>query len=89
MNDMMTILMLAIVAAPPHVMIGHGVVNLVRVITKTTRGMLFLSGSSYSNFELKLNSIYHELIRVNCIVCFSYWRSFIALCLAIIEIIEL
>jgi hypothetical protein len=34
MNDMMTILMLAIVAAPPHVMIGRGVVNLVRVITK-------------------------------------------------------
>ena len=26
--------MLAIVAAPPHVMIGHGVVNLVCVITK-------------------------------------------------------
>ena len=61
MNDMMTILMLAIVAAPPHVMIGRGVVNLVCVITKTTRGMLFLSGSSYSNFELKLNSIYREL----------------------------
>ena len=34
MNDMMTILMLAIVATPPHVMIGRGVVNLVRVITK-------------------------------------------------------
>ena len=34
MNDMMTILMLAIVAAPPHVMIGRGVVNLVHVITK-------------------------------------------------------
>jgi hypothetical protein len=32
--DMMTILMLAVVAAPPHVMIGRGVVNLVRVITK-------------------------------------------------------
>ena len=64
MDDMMTILMLAIVAALPHVMIGRGVVNLVCVITKTTRGML-LSGSSYSNFELKLNSIYHELIKVN------------------------
>jgi hypothetical protein len=34
MDDMMTILMLAIVAAPSHVMIGCGVVNLVRVITK-------------------------------------------------------
>jgi hypothetical protein len=34
MDDMMTMLMLAIVAAPPHVMIGCGVVNLVRVITK-------------------------------------------------------
>ena len=65
MDDMMTILMLTIIAAPPHMMIRHGVVNLARVITKTTRGMLFLSGSSYSNFELKLNSIYHELIKVN------------------------
>ena len=37
MDDMMTILMLSIVAAPPHVMIGRGVVNLVRVITKTTK----------------------------------------------------
>ena len=27
-------MMLAIVVAPPHVMIGRGVVNLVRVITK-------------------------------------------------------
>ena len=52
MDDMMTILMLAIVAAPPHTMISRGVVNLVRVITKTTRGMLVLSGSSFSNFEL-------------------------------------
>ena len=34
MDDMMTILMLAIVATPPHVMIGRGVLNLVRVITK-------------------------------------------------------
>ena len=34
MNDMMTILMLAIVVAPPHVMVDHGIVNLVRVITK-------------------------------------------------------
>ena len=50
MDDMMTILMLAIVAALLHVMIGRGVVNLVRVITKTTRGMLFLSRSSCGNF---------------------------------------
>ena len=42
MDDMMTILMLTIVAAPPHVMIGHGVVNLVRVITKDDlRGVVF------------------------------------------------
>ena len=34
MDDMMTILMLTIVATSPHVMIGRGVVNLVRVITK-------------------------------------------------------
>ena len=33
-DDMMTIDMLAIVATLPHVMIGRGVVNLVRVITK-------------------------------------------------------
>ena len=61
MNDMMTILMLAIAATPYHVMIGCGVVNLVHVITKTTRGMLFLSGSSRSNFQINLNSIYYEL----------------------------
>jgi hypothetical protein len=35
MDDMMNhIEMLAIAATPPHVMIGRGVVNLVRVITK-------------------------------------------------------
>jgi len=28
-------MMFAIVVAPPHVMIGRGVMNLVRVITKT------------------------------------------------------
>jgi hypothetical protein len=34
--------MLAIVAAPPHVIIGLGVVNLVRVITKDgTRDVVF------------------------------------------------
>ena len=33
-DDMMTTEMLAIVATLPHVMIGRGVVNLVRVITK-------------------------------------------------------
>ena len=60
MNDMMNILMFAFETTPSHVMIGFGVVNLVCVITKMTRGMLFLSGSSLSNFELKLNSIYHE-----------------------------
>ena len=42
MDDMITILMLAIVAAPPHVMIGRGVVNLVCVITKDDqRGVVF------------------------------------------------
>ena len=60
MDDMMTILMLAIVATSPHVMIGRGVVNLVCVITKTTQEMSVLSGSSFSNFELKLDSVYHE-----------------------------
>ena len=60
MDDMMDMLMLAFATAPSHVMIGFGVVNLVCVITKMTRGMLYLSGSSLSNFELKLNSIYHE-----------------------------
>jgi len=37
MNDMMTILMLAFEATPSHVMIGCGVVNLVRVITKSNQ----------------------------------------------------
>ena len=59
-------LMLAFEAAPPHVMIGCGVVNLVCVITKTTRGMLFLSGSSRGNFWINLNLIYHEH-SLNCI----------------------
>ena len=44
--DVMTILMLAFEATPTHVMIGLGVVDLVHVITKRTRGMSFLSGSS-------------------------------------------
>jgi len=34
MNDMMNILMFAFETTPSHVMIGFGVVNLVRVITK-------------------------------------------------------
>ena len=34
MNDMMNILMFVFETAPSHVMIGFGVVNLVRVITK-------------------------------------------------------
>ena len=38
--------MLAFEAIPTHVMIGLGVVDLVHVITKRTREMLFLSGSS-------------------------------------------
>ena len=37
MNDMMNILMFAFETTPSHVMIGFGVVNLVRVITKTTK----------------------------------------------------
>ena len=43
MDDMMNhIEMLAIAATPPHVMIGRGVVNLVRVITKDdSRDVLF------------------------------------------------
>ena len=52
MDDMMNIPMFYFAATPSHVMIGFGVVNLVYVITKTTRGMLFLSGSSRNNFEL-------------------------------------
>jgi hypothetical protein len=39
--------MLAFEATPTHVMIGLGVVDLVHVITKKTRGMSFLSGSSF------------------------------------------
>ena len=39
-------LMLAFEATPTHVMIGLGVVDLVHVVTKMTRGMSFLSGSS-------------------------------------------
>ena len=52
MDDMMNMLMFAFAATPSHVMIGFGVVNLVCVITETTRGMLFLSGSSCNYFEL-------------------------------------
>src|SRR3954471_7897355 len=40
-------LMLAFEATTTHVMIGLGVVDLVHVITKKTRGMSFLSGSSF------------------------------------------
>ena len=49
---MMSMLMFAFAATSSHVMIGFGVVNLVCVITKMTRGMLFLSGSPGGNFEL-------------------------------------
>ena len=52
MNDMIDHLMLTFEAAPSHVMIGLGVVDLDRVITKTTRGMLILVGVHCSNFEL-------------------------------------
>ena len=52
MDDMMNMSMFAFAATSSHVMIGFGVVNLVCVITKTTRGMLFFSGSLRSNFEL-------------------------------------
>ena len=52
MDDMMNMSMFSFAATSSHVMIGFGVVNLVCVITKTTRGMLFLSGSSGGNFEL-------------------------------------
>ena len=45
--DMMAILLLAFEATPTHMMIGLGVVDLVHVITKNTRGMSFLSGSSF------------------------------------------
>ena len=40
-DDMMNMLMFAIEAISSFVMIGLGVVDLVRVITKTMRGMLF------------------------------------------------
>ena len=40
-NDMMNMLMFAIETTSSHVMIGLGVVDLVRVITKTIRGILF------------------------------------------------
>ena len=48
----MNMAMFAFAATSSHVMIGFGVVNLVCVITKITRGMLFLSGSSGGNFQL-------------------------------------
>ena len=51
----MNMSMFAFVATSSHVMIGFGVVNLVCVITKMTRGMLFSSGSSSGNFELILS----------------------------------
>ena len=50
MDDMMNMSMFTFAATSSHVMIGFGVVNLVCVVTKTTRGMLFLSGSSCGNF---------------------------------------
>jgi hypothetical protein len=34
MNDMMNMLMFAFETMPSHVMIGFGIINLVRVITK-------------------------------------------------------
>ena len=40
-DDMMNMWMFAIETTSSHVMIGLGVVDLVRVITKTMRGMLF------------------------------------------------
>ena len=61
MDDMMNMSMFAFATTPSHVMIGFGVVNLVCVITKMTRGMLFLSGSSWDNFRINLNLIYHKL----------------------------
>ena len=66
MDDMMNMSMFAFASTSSHVMIGFGVVNLVCVITKTTRGMLFLSGSSGGNFLINLNYIYQEPpIKVN------------------------
>ena len=40
-DDMMNMLMFVIETTSSHVMIGLGVVDLVRVITKTIRGILF------------------------------------------------
>ena len=37
MDDMMNMSMFAFATTPSHMMIGFGVVNLVRVITKTTK----------------------------------------------------
>ena len=37
MDNMMNMSMFSFAATPSHVMIGFGVVNLVRVITKTTK----------------------------------------------------
>ena len=40
-DDVMNMLMFAIETTSSHVMIGFGVVDLLRVITKTMRGVLF------------------------------------------------
>ena len=55
MDDMMNMSMFAFATKPSHVMIGIGVVNLVRVITKTTKRDVVLSGSSWDNFIINLN----------------------------------
>jgi hypothetical protein len=49
-DDMMNMLMFSFATTPSHMMIGFDVVNLVRVITKMTSGMLFLSGTLLTNF---------------------------------------
>ena len=56
--DMMLIEMLAFEATSTHVMIGLGVVDLVHVITKNTRGMLFFSGSLSTPGFLILDAYY-------------------------------
>ena len=52
MDDMMNMSMFAFATTPSHVMIGFGVVNLVRVITKSTKRDIF---------RINLNLIYHKL----------------------------
>ena len=61
MDDMMNMSMFAFATTPSHVMIGFGVVNLVRVITKTTKRDVVFEWEFMDNFRINLNLIYLKL----------------------------